>query len=110
MTFYHHTRDSDDEDEDVTVDARHYSIYSLNTLQFAMRNSVDQKANYCALEGHLGPIVAASATGDHSHLRGNRRQTSVSAVLQATVLKLIILLQYCSLITFFHHTRILSAQ
>ena len=81
------------------------SIPCLNTLQFAMRNSVDQKANYCALEGHLGPIVAASATGDHSHLRGNRRQTSVSAVLQATVLKLIIMLQYCSLMTFYHHTR-----
>jgi hypothetical protein len=32
-------QDSNDEDEDVTVDAGHYSIYSLNTLQFAMRNS-----------------------------------------------------------------------
>jgi len=70
-------QDSDDEDEDVTVDARHYSIYSLNTLQFAMRNSVDQKANYCALEGHLGPIVGANATDNHSHLRGSRRQTIV---------------------------------
>ena len=40
----------------------------------------------------------------------HRAQPSVSAVLQATVLKLIILLQYCSLITFYHHTRILSAQ
>ena len=40
----------------------------------------------------------------------HRAQPSVSAVLQATVLKLIIMLQYCSLMTFYHHTRILSAQ